>query len=76
MKHLIVFTGTKCKSCHAFIAKLQKHNIPFKEVSTDTVDGAMMAAKYHVYSLPTCMIGNSTLMQRDMTIEKIQEKMK
>lgn len=76
MKRLIVFTGKHCKSCHAFIAKLVKHNIPFKEVSTDTPDGAMMAAKYHVYSLPTCMIGNSTLMQKDMTIEKIQEKLK
>lgn len=75
MKHLIVFTGKHCKSCHAFIAKLVKHNIPFKEVSTDTPDGAMMAAKYHVRSLPTSLI-NGTSYIGDMPINKIQEKMK
>lgn len=75
MKHLIVFTGTKCKSCHAFIAKLVKHNIPFREVSVDTPDGAMMASKYHVRSLPTTII-NGTSYIGDMSINKIQEKLK
>ena len=75
MKRLIVFTGTNCKSCHSFIAKLRKHNIPFTEISTNSIDGAAMAAKWKVRSLPTSLIGGTTY-PGDMPINKIMEKIK
>lgn len=75
MKRVIVFTGSKCQSCHAYIAKLLKHEIKFTEVSTDTLDGALMAAKHHVRSLPTTIIGGTSLVG-NVPINKIMEALK
>jgi hypothetical protein len=75
MKKLIVFTGSNCKSCHPFIEKLVKHGVKFTEVSVDTVEGAMMAGKYHVRSLPTSIIAGTSYVG-NLPVNKIMEAMK
>jgi hypothetical protein len=54
---------------------LLKHEIKFTEVSTDTLDGALMAAKHHVRSLPTTIIGGTSLVG-NVPINKITEALK
>jgi hypothetical protein len=75
MRKLIVFTGKHCKACHPFIEKLIKHGVKFTEVSVDIPDGAMMAAKHHVRSLPTSIIAGTSYVG-NLPVNKIMEAMK
>ena len=76
MKKLIVFTGSSCQSCHAYIAKLKKHGIEFREISVDTFDGAMMAAKHHVRSLPTSVAVSGSSLPGNLPIETVRKLIK